>query len=476
MMIGKTRDLTRRALFSRLGSLGIVGSAAPFALNLAAVGDAAAITSNDYRALVCVFLHGGNDQSSTLIPYDSANYDLYSAIRGGGAGQTAGGIAYARADLANTALAPRVVQTLTDNQQYALSPYLTGLKGMWNLGRLAVQLNVGPLMQPTTISQYKSSNRTANPLPPRLFSHNDQASVWQSLAPEGSTTGWAGRMGDLAMAGNGNSLMTCISASGNAVFLSGESAVQYQIGATGALPVSGLKSPLFGSSACTDALSSLISQPRANIYEEEYAKVLRRSVAWEGVVNDAVNPVSLSTSFDLDGQANPLANQLKTVARLIGARHSLGVKRQVFFVQLSGFDTHDHQNQDHPVVMSRLNEALTAFYTATVEMGVADQVTTFTASDFGRTLSSNGTGTDHGWGSHHFVMGGAVNGGQYYGTAPQVSVTSDDQVGQGRLLPTTSVDQYAATLARWFGVSSSEIATIFPNIGRFGTADLGFMA
>lgn len=476
MMIGKTRDVTRRSLFSRLGNLAIVGGAAPFALNLAAMGEAAAFTNSDYRALVCVFLHGGNDQGSTLIPYDSANYDLYSAIRGGGAGQTAGGIAYGRADLANTSLATRTPQTLTDDQQYALSPYLTGLKGMWNLGRMAVQLNVGPLIQPTTLSQYQSTNRTANPLPPRLFSHNDQQSVWQSLAPEGSTTGWAGRMGDLALSGNGNSLMTCISASGNAVFLSGDQAVQYQIGSSGALPVNALKSHAFGSSGVTDALSSLISQPRANIFEEEYAKVLRRSVAWEGSVNSALSPVSLSTSFDLDGQSNGLANQLKTVARLIGARNALGVKRQVFFVQLGGFDTHDHQNQDHPVAMARLNEALTAFYSATVEMGVADQVTTFTASDFGRTLSSNGTGTDHGWGSHHFIVGGAVNGGRYYGTAPQVSLTSDDQVGQGRLLPTTSVDQYAATLARWFGVSSSEISTIFPNIGRFGTSDLGFLA
>lgn len=473
MMIDKSKNLTRRTVFERLGKLAIVGGAAPFALNMAALGEAAAFTGDDYKALVCVFMNGGNDQNSMLIPFDSYNYDRYSDLRGGGAGQTAGGIAYARSALANTVL--NTSQTLTDSQQLAFAPQMTSLKSLWNSGRLAVQMNVGPLMQPTTLAQYNSTNRTANPLPPKLFSHNDQASVWQSLGAEGSTTGWAGRLGDLALSGNNNSLMTCISAGGNAVFLSGDTTLQYQINATGAIPVNGLKSNLFGSQACSEALSALINQSSGNVMEAEYARVLKRSIAWEGTVNGALNPVPGSTAFN-SMPNNALANQLKIVARLIAARANLGVKRQVFFVQAGGYDTHDNSTDIHPTLMAQLNEAMLAFYSATVEMGVADKVTTFTASDFGRTLSSNGSGTDHGWGSHHLVMGGAVNGGRFYGTAPKISITSDDQVGAGRLLPTTSVDQYAATFARWFGASSSEIASIFPNIGRFNTADIGFMA
>lgn len=472
MMINKSMDITRRAMFERLGKLAIVGGAAPFALNLAALGEAAAFSGDDYKALICVFLNGGNDQGNTIIPFDSGNYDLYSALRGGGSGQTAGGIAYARADLAATALSSS--QTLTDGQQLALSPYLPSLKGLWEMDRLAIQLNVGPLIQPTTLAQYKSNNRTANPLPPKLFSHNDQTSVWQSLGSEGASTGWAGRLGDLALSANNNSLMTCISAAGNAVMLSGETALQYQIAPSGAIPVNALKSRLYGSQVCSDALNTLIQQTGTHVFESEYSRVLRRSIDWEGAVNAALSPVPTSTYFSTL-TSNSLANQLNIVARLIAARSTLGVKRQVFFVQQGGYDTHDNEMTSHPQLMAQLNEALLAFYSTTVEMGISDKVTTFTASDFGRTQSSNGTGTDHGWGAHHFVMGGAVRGGRYYGTAPHISITSDDQVGQGRLLPSTSVDQYASTLARWFGASDSEIARIFPNIGRFDTADMGFM-
>jgi uncharacterized protein (DUF1501 family) len=199
--------------------------------------------------------------------------------------------------------------------------------------------------------------------------------------------------------------------------------------------------------------------------------VTRRSIEMEGVVNAALTPVQPTTVFPA---GNPLGNQLKIVARLIGARAALNVRRQVFFVSLGGFDNHNLLMQDHPNLMTRVNAALSAFYAATVELGIADRVVTFTASDFGRTLSSNADGSDHGWGSHQFVMGGAVQGGRFYGTAPRVSITSDDQVGQGRLLPTTSVDQFAATLARWFGCDASELPGILPNIGNFSNTDLGF--
>lgn len=475
MYINHLPDLNRRAFLKRTMALSAFGAAAPMALNLASVGEAAAMDASDYKAIVCVFFYGGNDYGNTVIPYDTANYDLYSTIRGGASGRQRGGIAYGRDELTATALTTLTSQTMTNDIRYALAPEMPGLASLFNAGHAAVQLNVGPLVVPLTLAQYKSGD-SAYPLPPKLFSHNDQQSVWQSLGSEGSTVGWGGRMGDLALASNGQSLLTCISTSGNAVFVSGNNALQYQISPEGAIPIWAAKGWMFGSSQTSNALKTLITQPRTHVLENEFTRVTQRSMDMEGIVNAALDPVTLTTSFDSDGKPNGLADQLKIVARLIGARNGLGSKRQVFFVSMGGFDTHDGLMENHPKLMASFNEAMSAFYAATVEMGVANKVTTFTASDFGRTLSSNGNGSDHGWGSHHFVMGGAVKGGQFYGTAPNISIETDDQVGQGRLLPSTSVDQMAATLARWFGVSNSELPTLLPNIGRFPTSDLGFMA
>jgi uncharacterized protein (DUF1501 family) len=361
---------------------------------------------------------------------------------------------------------------LTDNLQYALAPQLSGLKSIWDAGRLAVQLNVGPLIQPTTLAQYQSPNRAQNPLPPKLFSHNDQQSVWQSNGTEGSTEGWGGRLGDIALANNSNSpnsLLTCISASGNAVFVAGRDALQYQTSPNGAIRINALNN---GNAGFRDAVNALILRNSTHVLEREYAAVTRRSIDYEGIVNSALTPVQPATVFPAN---NSLASQLKIVARMIGARGALNLRRQVFFVSLGGFDNHNLLMQDHPNLLARVNGAMSAFYAATVELGIADRVTTFTASDFGRTLSSNADGSDHGWGSHHFVMGGAVNGGRFYGTAPQVSIQSTDQVGQGRLLPTTSVDEFAATLARWFGCDTSELPGILPNVANFDNTNLGFV-
>jgi len=458
---------TRRLVLQRGLQLGAMGVATPLAINLAAMGEAAAFDATDYKALVCIFLYGGNDYANTVVPFDPTNYALYHQIRAGAAGEDESGIALARASLAATALTPTGGPALTDNLQYALAPQLAKLKTLFDEGRLAVQLNVGPLIQPTTLAQYQSTNRVANPLPPKLFSHNDQQSVWQSNGSEGSTIGWGGRLGDIALSSNSsNSLLTCISASGNAVFVAGRDALQYQTSPTGAIKITALGGGL------RDAVNAIILRSGTHEFEKEYVKVTQRSISMESIVNGALASVNPATSF---GSGNPLANQLKIVARLIGARSALGLRRQVFFVSLGGFDNHNLLMQDHPNLMQRLNDAMKAFYDATVELGVSSQVTTFTSSDFGRTLASNADGSDHGWGSHHFVMGGAVNGGRFYGTAPHVSLQSDDQVGQGRLLPSTSVDQFAATLARWFGCSASELPGILPNVGRFSNTDLGFV-
>lgn len=451
----------RRAFLRRAGQLSLAGVATPWALNLASMGEAAAATASDYKALVCVFLYGGNDHANTLVPVDGLHHGAYARLRSD--------LATPRDRLLATSLTPRV--GLPDGLQLALAPQMSALKALFDRGRLAVQLNVGPLVVPTTPAQWR--NRSV-PLPPKLFSHNDQQSVWQSSQAEGATKGWGGRLGDLALSGNGNAMFSCISVTGNAVYLSGERAMQYQVSDSGPVPVWGARGWLFGSSACSTALRTLMTQSRTHSLENEYVRTTRRSLDAEALLSGALaSGAPLTTVFPAN---NSLADQLKMVARMIAARQSLGVKRQVFMVSLGGFDLHDNLLSRHPALLGRLSDAMAAFHESTVELGVADNVTAFTASDFGRTLSSNGDGSDHGWGSHHFVLGGAVRGRQFYGTAPAIAVNGPDDVGQGRLVPTSSVDQYAATLATWFGVPAGDLARVVPNIGNFNSHDLGFMA
>jgi uncharacterized protein (DUF1501 family) len=354
--------------------------------------------------------------------------------------------------------------------QLGLAPELSALKPIFDAGKLAIQLNVGTLVQPTTLAQY---NAKSVPLPPKLFSHNDQQSLWQSSSPEGSIEGWGGRLGDLGLSNNGSSTFTCISATGNAVFLAGQTAIAYQISTSGPVAVNGVKTNVYGSTACGAALNTLITQSRTQLLENEYNKVTARSIAAQVTASAAFSGTAPFTQ--VFNTANSLARQLQAVAKMIGARATFGAKRQVFMVSLGGFDLHDFLPTQHPLLLTNLSEALSQFYTATQQMGVANNVTAFTASDFGRTYASNGDGSDHGWGSHHFVMGGAVNGKQFYGTAPQISVTNNEQVGQGRLLPTTGIDQFAATLASWFGVSNSELNLVVPNIANYTSKNMGFV-
>jgi uncharacterized protein (DUF1501 family) len=489
------QDHTRRAFLRRSAQLAFTGAALPTVLNLAAIGEAAAFNATGYKALVCVFLNGGNDNWNTVVPYDNTNYDLYSAIRGGGAGRTAGGVALGQAAMANTVLSPTT--PLTGGRQFALHPSMTGLAGLFNAGQAAVQMNVGPLVVPLTKTQYEGSNRALYPLPPKLFSHNDQQSIWQSSSPEGSTIGWGGNIGDLALSSNaGSSLFTCISITGNAVFLSGDQALAYQVSPQGAVKIDCVNNDVYGSAAIKTAMRDLLQQARSDVLENEYNRVTQRSIAAEGSINGGIGATATAATANTGEFApfagipdsNSLAGQLKMVARLIAARTSLSTKRQVFFVSLGGFDLHDNLTLGHVTNMTRVSQAMTAFYQTTFNLGVAGDVTAFTASDFGRTLTSNGDGSDHGWGGHHFVVGGAVKGKAFYGTPPPVSngdgSGAEDQwhVGQGRLLPSASVDQYAATLATWFGVEANELADILPNLRNFGApnavdypVNLGFL-
>ncbi len=456
-------EQSRRAFLKRTAALGLAGVATPFVSSLAAIGEAAAATASDYKALVCVFLYGGNDYANTLPPYDQASYNLYQAARSN--------LALSRDSLAATALTPQTA--LAGGRQYALAPTMSSLMPLFNTGKMAVVMNLGTLVQPTTKAQYQAS---AVKLPPKLFSHNDQQSYFQASNPEGATSGWGGRIGDLFESGNGSSTLTCINASGNAVYLTGKAAVQYTIGSGGPVALLGNASTLYTSSTAVSTLKSLMTGATGHLIADEHARTSKRALDTYAQVAGALNSAP-AANFGLFPTPNPLADQLKIVARMISVSGDLGAKRQVFFVSLGGFDMHDGLAAAHPKQIGLVADALRAFYDTTAQLGVADKVTSFTASDFGRTLTSNSDGSDHGWGSMHFVMGGAVRGQRLYGTPPAIGSNTADDVGSGRLVPTVSVDQYASTLASWFGVGTSDMTTVLPNIGNYNasTWNLGFV-
>ena len=444
---------SRREFLKRASALSITGAAAPFALNLATIGAASAQAMGGYRAVVCLFLFGGNDHSNTIIPYDSAEHAEYFNARPE--------IALARNDLAATAIGPVASQ---GGRSFAFHPSLSAFKSLYDAGNLAVVPNVGPLIVPTTKVQYE--NRSV-PLPPKLFSHNDQQSVWQANTAigEGARLGWGGRMGDLLSGQNGLPIFTAVSAAGNAVFLSGEQVLQYQMSTSGALSIAGISGNLFGSSNASNLYRQLITGNSTHLFEDELGQVTSRSIAANSLLASSLPPAS---QFTLPQPANNrLASQLNIIARMIYARSSLSTNRQVFFVSLGGFDNHDSLLERHGAQLQQLNDAVGAFYGWLGEMQMENSVSLFTASDFGRTLTSNGDGSDHGWGSHHFVVGGAVQGGDIYGTFPQVAFGTNEDIRQGNLLPTTSVDQYAATFARWLGVPDSNVPDVLPNIVNF---------
>jgi uncharacterized protein (DUF1501 family) len=469
-----------RRSFLRTASLTSMAGfyASPFLIGLNSLAAMAQSTGlSDYRALVCVFLQGGNDGHGTVIATDPTSFNAFTQARSGAAG-----LAYPLSEL--LPIAPRTSQ---GGRTFALNPALTGLQNLFNAGRAAVVANTGTLIAPATKTQINSNSV---PLPASLFSHFDQTAAWQAIASNGGSSehvGWGGAVADVieSMKVNSNSMFTCISTSGIALFLSGESSYQLNVTSAGPIPIYGTANPLFGNSAGSSALQSILSADETNLFAKEYEVVVQRSIQAQQTLASAMAVAGPSGVPDppqyLDPVTNKLANNdlavsLQTVARIISGRTSLGVNRQIFYVQLGSFDTHDGQAVQHARLLSQLGSALEYFDTQMVAMGVGDQVTAFTASDFGRTLTSNSDGTDHGWGSHHFVVGGSVAGQDMYGTYPVVGANQADDLGAGRLIPTTSVDQYAGTLAKWFGLSDGQIKTIFPNFANFGTSPyLGFM-
>jgi uncharacterized protein (DUF1501 family) len=471
----------RRFLGGMLAMAG--GSTVPFTLNLAAMGSAAAQTAPDYKAMVCIFLTGGNDHFNTVLPTDSTSWNEYLRLR---ATSDSGSIALPGLNASGGVLPINPI-TSQGGRTFALHPELAPLQQVFGDGRLAVVANVGTLIQPTTLAQYKASSVA---LPPKLFSHNDQQAIWQSSQLEGTkgASGWGGRIGDLMAASNSNATFTSISCSGNAMFLSGRSVRQYQISGTGAVPINNLTTSLFGVAASANPLRQIITDDHANLLQKEHAAVVSRAISAQSALASSILPAGAGGVPDPTmyinpntkvAAVNPLAVQLQTVARIIGGRGGLGARRQVFYVSLNGFDTHDYQRANHADLMARLAHAMAYFDNTLASLQGVDmrkQVTAFTASDFGRTFTSNGDGTDHGWGAHHFVMGGAVRGRDIYGSMPVTGLNHSLDVGSGSLLPTISVDQYGATLASWFGLSATQITDVFPNIGNFSTRNLGFMA
>jgi len=413
---------------------------------------------DDYRALVCVFLFGGNDSFNMLVPNTPAEYSAYSTSRQNLA-------------IPQTELLP-ITPVSTPTPDFGLHPSMSDLHGLFNAGDAAFVANVGPLIEPTSKDQF--FNRSVA-LPPQLFSHNDQQDQWTSLRGNvSSKTGWAGRMADLIRTGVSDQQMaTNASLFGANLFQSADETIAYVMGPNGPVQFEGFSmdpnSILFEQRA---AFRRIVEAQYGTVYERGYAEVQRRAIDAADTVRAAIDSAPPINAVFPESQ---LGAQLNTVARLIAVRDRLQMKRQVFFVAAGGFDSHDNQQQDQPGLLAGISEAIAAFHTATVELGVVNDVTTFTQSDFGRTLTSNGDGTDHAWGGNQLVVGGAVNGRELYGRYPRLEIGGPEDVAGGRMIPSTSADQYAATLARWFGIPDADLDAVAPNLPNFAVRDLGFM-
>ena len=447
-----------RRTFIRYASLAAAGKAAalrPFgALNALAQG------TTDYKALVCVFLFGGNDANNTLVPFDTAGYANYATIRGP--------LAIPQTGAVGTAL----IQ-LGPLPNFALNPNLPEIATLFGTNNVAFVANVGTLVAPITRAQYQSGAT----VPTNLFSHSDQQLEWQNAAKSGATqTGWAGRIADqLASVYNLSAQVPMItSVAGDTLFCNG----------TASTPVSVSPGNL-GGATCSEGTTECNAQQATAQALLSFDSGLTLVQADNSITNNAYNYAKtltaavqsvtpLTTVFPAN---NGLAAQLKQIAQIIQVRAALGVNRQIFFCSVGNFDTHSNQLVLQNGLLAQTSAAMNAFYAASVEMGVQNSVTSFTMSDFSRTFQPNSnTGTDHAWGAHHIVMGGAVKGGKLYGKFPTLALNGPDDSGSnGRWVPTTGSVQYAATLASWFGVTAAQMPLVFPNIASFSTANLGFV-
>jgi uncharacterized protein (DUF1501 family) len=483
------RDFIRQAACAALGTAALTA----FVRDLRFINSAAAQSSigdNDYKALVCIFLAGGNDSNNLIIPTILSEWEDYAAIR-------SDVLAIPRSGAAFNALP--ISSLNNDGHEYGFHPACPELVTLFEEAKLATLFNVGTLVFPMTRAEYQSGVLQK---PPQLFSHADQVTQWQTSIPDQPPlTGWGGRCADLLAAVQPNApISLSVSLSGANTFEVGNIVSQYSVSTSGAISVSSV------SGTRLQALTNLLSLPYANLQTRAHASVTAHAIETGALLNNAIaataeasqggtwawtTPFPMTVTPPTGGApfTSSLAAQLKMVARLIEAGHrnaiagGFGMKRQIFFCQVGGYDTHTSQTPgpgsstigSHANLLAELSQCMFAFQRAMDQLSLSNEVTTFTGSDFGRTFPCNGQGSDHGWGSHHLIMGGAVNGRKTYGKFPTLAVNGPDDTSTGRWIPTTACDQYFATLASWFGVDAGNLATVFPNIGRFATPNLGFL-
>jgi uncharacterized protein (DUF1501 family) len=509
--------LTRRGFLHRgavLGGSAAVASHTIRDLRLINTAMAAQGPVSGYKALVCIFLSGGNDANNWIVPTSPSVFADYTAIRGN--------LALPESSLLTLRQGPTGSDSAysdTDGHTYGFHPACPQLQTLFGEKKLGILFNVGTLVRPTTRANYVSGLAAFRP--PQLFSHSDQVTQWQTSIPDQPpTTGWGGRVADLlnSVANPSGSISMSVSLSGANTFEVGNLITQYQVATSGAIVLSG--SLMTGTSARVRALRNILGVSHTNLQRKAYAGISTNAIAVGDALNTNISatldPTDSPASYTAQNVAAPwrwntgltgiysaaaqsnglggfpntsLGTQLKMVARLIQAHGpaAFNMNRQVFFCSVGGYDTHTSQvlvnGTDQPTnatgahykLLADVNTCMYAFQRAMEQLGVSDDVTSFTTSDFSRTLPTNSQGSDHGWGSHHLVMGGAVKGGQTYGHLPAFTINGPNDTGLGRWIPTISVDQHSATLAKWFGVDPSEIPTIFPNVGRFATSDLGYM-
>lgn len=451
--VGATGMLSTLAQLRAIGATTSVSSGS---------GVTGAAVPSDYKALVCIFLNGGNDASNVIIP-TGADYAAYASQRG----------VLAVPNTGLLALNPKT----SDGRTFGLHPSFAELNTLFTSGKCALLANVGTLVEPTTKAQY-----TANTvkLPPQLFSHNDQQVQWQSSVPDQPfKTGWGGRTADLLNALNSNNQISMsVSLDGFNSFDVGNTVSQFSVSPSGVVAFSGSTGST-NNTARYGAQKDLLAAANPNLFQAAFGSLSTGAIgSSETLAALLATAPALATAFP----STTLGNQLAMIAKLISISSSLGVKRQIFFARLGGWDLHADQVDEvdkamgaHSDLLQQVSQGVNAFYNATVELGIADKVTAFSASDFGRTYTSNGDGSDHGWGNHQFIVGGAVKGGDIFGKMPTLTVDGPDDTNRGRWIPTTSVDEYGATLATWFGVSGTNLTTAFPNIGRFAKPNLGFL-
>lgn len=444
----------RRRSFIKYASLAAAGNLA--GLRSFGALNALADTGDDYKALVCIFMYGGNDSNNMVVPYDTSGYANYAKIRSGLA-------------LPQSSLLP-----LTPLPDFSLHPSLPEVQALFNSGAASIVANVGTLTQPMTRAQYLAGQT----VPSNLFSHPDQQEEWQNAAASGAiATGWAGRMSD-ALSGSYNAsaaIPMITSVAGDTLFCNGISTTPVSV-SPGNLGAAACSEGAACSARQTAAQSLITMNSGVSLVTADNA-ITNNAYNYAATLTAATSSLTtIKTVFPIP-PANALGPQLKQIAQIIQARAALGVKRQIFFAGIGNFDTHSAQLTLQAGLLTQISQAVAAFYAATQELGVAGQVTTFTMSDFARTFQPNSnSGSDHAWGSHHFVVGGAVKGGTMYGAYPTLALAGPDDSGSnGRWVPSTGSVQYASTLAQWFGLPANQLAMVFPNIGNFKTTSLGFV-